>query len=110
MFRLELLSLTCNQTEDRGTPRDEPRMTVNGAWVFGPGDMNEGDVVNLAGRSETFINNALVSLVDVDTPGADDFIGSVTVVGANDVNQGERTVTLGGSDGEYELMYYVVLA
>lgn len=110
MYRLELLSLTCNKGEDGGTKNDEPRMTVNGAWVYGPGKMSDGETANLEGRSRTFISNALIRLADQDNPGDEDLIGTYTVIGANEVNLGEQLITLGGADGEYDLQYYVVLA
>ena len=107
-YRLELVKLFCDRKQDT-VGRDEPKIVVNGVTVYGPGDIGKGGTVYLTGRSALFSSTAQVQLLEVDA-GADDDMGSTTIVGSADVNRGDLKREFHRTHSDYELTYRVVAA
>ena len=89
--------------------RDEPKILVNGVAIYGPGDVGKGQTVNLGNRPALFTNSAQVQLVEVDA-GADDDMGTVTVNGAANVHQGDRTREFHRTDANFEPTFRLIAA
>jgi hypothetical protein len=106
--QIELLSLTCHDTEDT-FGHDEAYLTVNGVKVWGDVDMIEGSRAELR-TTVGFDQKAFVRLYDADTglPGdRDDHLGTVIVKG-NQVNHGTQEATFEEDGAKYTLTYRVV--
>ena len=107
-YRLELVKLHCTRKQDTVGP-DEPKIVVNGATIYGPGDIEKGGTVYLTGRSALFATSAQVQLYEVDS-GPDDDMGSTTVTGSADVGRGDLKREFHRTHSDYELTYRVVAA
>lgn len=106
-YRLQLKELKCIRLQDTFS-RDEPKIVVDGKTVYGPGDIGKGGKVTL-NRTALFTTSAQVQLLEVDS-GSDDDMGTVTVRGSAQVNQGEQTAEFHRTNADYELTYEVEAA
>jgi hypothetical protein len=106
-YRVQLISLTCNRKQTL-IGADEPSLFVNGAHVYGPGDLGKGETVDLRPRSAVFTSVAHMALFEVD-PGADDDLGVVTATaGQSGKGPQQGEFHRGGTD--YEIAFQVVPA
>jgi hypothetical protein len=107
--RLKLISLTCNNKNDIGSP-DEAILQIKGQNVFGPVDMSNGDTVDLRAVDPIRFRRALsIDLIDFDGPGANDFLGTVVATRA-ELGQGQQQATFQQNGADYTLVYKVVSA
>jgi hypothetical protein len=99
-----LIRLACQTTED-GTGADEAYLTFNGARIWGPTDINDGQQ-----RSVDFVKSfngqVRVDLFDEDSPDADDWLGGIGI-GAWEQGLGTRAQTFSQDDAHYTLFYRV---
>ena len=106
-YRLELKELKCIRKQDT-VGNDDPKILVDGRTVYGPGSIGKGGKVVL-NRTALFTSTAQVQLIEVDS-GSDDDMGTITVRGASQVNQGTQTGEFHRTNADYELTYTVVPA
>jgi hypothetical protein len=107
-YRLDLVKLHCTHKQDAIGP-DDPKIIVDGVTIYGPGDLGKGESVNLAPRSALFTNSTQVQLIEVDA-GADDDMGTVTIVGSSSVNRGDQQREFHRTNADYELTFRVAAA
>jgi hypothetical protein len=107
-YRLELVQLHCTRKQDAIGP-DDPKILVDGTTVYGPGSIGKGDKVDLSGRSALFSGKAVVQLIEVDA-GADDDMGTWTVLGSAQVDRGNQQAEFHRTNADYELTYRVEAA
>jgi hypothetical protein len=118
-YRLHLISLICNETEDI-TGGDSAYLRVNGQRVWGPISMNNGFVENLSNVPPVeFADVARVELFDKDTGASinlyigslsldsDDLLGSYNIPGGL-AGEGIRAVNFTADGANYTLLYQVV--
>jgi hypothetical protein len=77
MAELHILQLQCLNREDAASP-DEATLQINGNVVSGPHSMVAGDVIPLS-VLHPFTGIVDVNLIEQDSGGVDDFIGTVSV-------------------------------
>lgn len=106
-YRLQLTKLKCIRKQDT-VGRDDPKIIVDGRTVYGPGDIGKGETVSL-NRTAFFNGTAQVQLVEVDA-GSDDDMGTVTVRGSAQVDQGAQKAEFHRTHADYELTYSVIAA
>lgn len=110
MPHLRLRTLHCHQTEDF-TGADEPYLRVQGAVVWGPSSLNNGQVANLSPVALIpFFGLATIELFDQDTDGIfdpDDFLGALTASHAQ-AGQGAQSGQFTGDGASYTLVYEVL--
>jgi hypothetical protein len=115
-YRLELDHVHCDRRQDV-TGRDELQIKVDGSVLFGGNGgspIGRGDRVpatgSWTGYSRLFTDDADVQLVEIDSGSNPDDLGTYTVDGATDVNQGVIHRVYTRNNAEYRLGYRVVPA
>ncbi len=110
MPKLQLMQLTCTQTEDLTGP-DEAYLKVNGTTIWGPSSTSNGQTHNLLPVVPiTFLGAAVVELFDRDVGSLlfdpDDFLGAIAVTSAS-VNLGPQAGHFSEDGAAYLLVYQV---
>ena len=104
--KLRLLAIVCHTSEDFFG--DEAYLEANGARIWGPVDMNNGDERSLlAVPLQPFRRGIDLALFDDDAPDADDHLGTVRI-GRNAFRTGVQTATFTLDGTNYTVTYKVV--
>lgn len=109
MPKLRLLALQCYTTEDN-LGADEPYLVVNQNVVWGPGNLNNGDLADLhTVPTVPFAGTLGISLYDQDTGvfDPDDLLGGI-LIGEGQAGQGFKQATFNGDGALYSLSYEVL--
>ena len=108
-YALHLLTLTCRETEDL-TGADSAYLKINGAIIWGPEQINNNQVRNLASsQAVRFTDTAKIDLYDQDLGlifDKDDHIGGATI-SAEDAGKGTKEVEIKGDGASYTISYRV---
>lgn len=108
-YTLHLLSLKCVETEDY-TGSDEAYIKNDGAIIWGPEDINDGEIRNLSESPViTFNTSTRIDLYDQDTgiiDDKDDHLGGVNISG-DLADHGNQESTLTGDGAKYIITYRV---
>jgi len=108
-YTLNLLSLKCIKTEDY-TGADEAYIKNNGAIIWGPEDINDGETRNLSESPViTFSTSTKIDLYDQDTgilDDKDDHLGRVDI-SSSLAGEGNKESTLTGDGAKYIISYRV---
>ena len=105
--KLQLISLVCRQTNDIASA-DEAKLQINGVDVFGPAKIANNESRNLGSVPPTkFRRTIQVTLIDEDTIGADDNLGTVTIR-RDAVGLGVQELTFEENGADYSLFFKVV--
>jgi hypothetical protein len=104
--KLKLLRLVCNTNREVGF--DEVFVKVNGAIVFGPADINQGQTLALNGvPKQGFQQTINVELFEDDGGlNQDDFLGAATI-SRNLAGDGEQSVSFTENGADYTLFFKV---
>lgn len=109
-YRLKLISLKCNETEDV-TGADDAYLHVDGALKWGPQSMNNGHTKDLSGIDPIeFENSVRLDLYDQDAGSwfdDDDHIDKV-IISTADAALGVRECKFKGDGASYTLKYQVL--
>ena len=106
--KLRLLTIVCHNSEDFFG--DEAYLEANGARIWGPVDLEDGDERSLlAVPLVPFRRSVALALFDDDSADPDDHLGTVAI-GRDRLGQGERRATFRGEGALYAVTYEVVLA
>ena len=108
-YTLHLLSLKCIETEDY-TGADEAYIKNDGAIIWGPESINDGETRNLSeSQVISFNTSTRVDLYDQDTgilDDRDDHLGGIDIHSTL-ADQGNQESTLSGDGAKYLLRYRV---
>jgi hypothetical protein len=106
---LHLVKIKCVETEDITGP-DDVYLHVNGALVWGPLRMNNGEERNMENiLPYTFFEGVSLDLYDLDEGipfDDDDHLGNV-IITADEVGKGELTCSFKSDGAKYKLTYRV---
>jgi hypothetical protein len=104
--KLRLLTIDCHESEEFFG--DEAYLEANGARIWGPADMNNGDERSLlAVPLQPFRQSIDLALFDEDGPDPDDHLGTVRI-SRNRFRAGVQTATFTGDGTNYTVTYKVV--
>ncbi|MGW5868652.1 hypothetical protein ACWFRJ_41620 [Streptomyces sp. NPDC055239] len=105
-YQVMFYQLRCIETEDDG--EDEAWVDFRGQRVWGRGDINNGDVINVNNGPFRLVNSDadVVSIWDQDDLDPDDHLGDFLISAAVS-GRGEQVAEFRGDGAHYTLTYEV---